>query len=238
MSGPLLAVDAPSLLYRAFFALPKSITGADGSRQRAARDDQPCPVGGRAPRAARRRAVLRRRGGGLPRGASARLPRRPPAEMPDELGRSGRRAGVLRRVRLDRRRPTSSRPTTCSAPARSRRPPAARRCCSPATATCSSAWASGAVLFPGRQGRPGAHRRAGVESALRHRTRAGPGLHRAARRPVGRDARREGHRREDRRRAAARPRTLEGAIANAGQERPRVAAALRDQADELRASAR
>ena len=28
--GPLLAVDAPSLLYRAFFALPKSITGADG----------------------------------------------------------------------------------------------------------------------------------------------------------------------------------------------------------------
>jgi 5'-3' exonuclease len=28
-SGPLLAVDAPSLLYRAFFALPKSITGPD-----------------------------------------------------------------------------------------------------------------------------------------------------------------------------------------------------------------
>jgi 5'-3' exonuclease len=30
VSSPLLAVDAPSLLYRAFFALPKSITGADG----------------------------------------------------------------------------------------------------------------------------------------------------------------------------------------------------------------
>jgi DNA polymerase-1 len=29
-SAPLLAVDAPSLLYRAFFALPKSITGEDG----------------------------------------------------------------------------------------------------------------------------------------------------------------------------------------------------------------
>jgi DNA polymerase-1 len=28
--GPLLAVDAPSLLYRAFYGLPKSITGADG----------------------------------------------------------------------------------------------------------------------------------------------------------------------------------------------------------------
>jgi hypothetical protein len=30
LSGPLLAVDAPSLLYRAFFALPKTITGPDG----------------------------------------------------------------------------------------------------------------------------------------------------------------------------------------------------------------
>src|SRR5829696_2340783 len=30
MAKPLLAVDAPSLLYRAFFALPKSITGTDG----------------------------------------------------------------------------------------------------------------------------------------------------------------------------------------------------------------
>jgi 5'-3' exonuclease len=28
--GPLLVVDAPSMLYRAFFALPKSIKGADG----------------------------------------------------------------------------------------------------------------------------------------------------------------------------------------------------------------
>jgi 5'-3' exonuclease len=30
MPGPLLAVDAPSLLYRAYFALPTSIEGADG----------------------------------------------------------------------------------------------------------------------------------------------------------------------------------------------------------------
>ena len=30
MAGPLLTVDTPSLLYRAFFALPKSIKGADG----------------------------------------------------------------------------------------------------------------------------------------------------------------------------------------------------------------
>lgn len=31
MSGPLLAVDGPSLLFRAFFALPDSIRGADGT---------------------------------------------------------------------------------------------------------------------------------------------------------------------------------------------------------------
>ena len=30
MSAPLLAVDAPSMLFRAFYALPKSIKGADG----------------------------------------------------------------------------------------------------------------------------------------------------------------------------------------------------------------
>ena len=29
MSDPLLAIDAPSLLYRAFFALPQSITDDD-----------------------------------------------------------------------------------------------------------------------------------------------------------------------------------------------------------------
>src|SRR3954470_1519348 len=29
-SAPLLVVDAPSLLYRAFYGLPRSITGADG----------------------------------------------------------------------------------------------------------------------------------------------------------------------------------------------------------------
>ena len=38
MPGPLLAVDAPSLLYRAFYALPKTITDGDGhAGQRAAR---------------------------------------------------------------------------------------------------------------------------------------------------------------------------------------------------------
>ena len=30
MAGPLLVVDAPSMLFRAFYALPKTITGPDG----------------------------------------------------------------------------------------------------------------------------------------------------------------------------------------------------------------
>src|ERR1700749_834356 len=30
MPGPLLVVDAPSMLFRAFYALPKTITGPDG----------------------------------------------------------------------------------------------------------------------------------------------------------------------------------------------------------------
>src|SRR6476469_6536118 len=31
MPGPLLVVDTPSLMYRAYFALPSTITGADGT---------------------------------------------------------------------------------------------------------------------------------------------------------------------------------------------------------------
>ena len=50
-----------------------------------------------------------------------------------------------------------------------------------------------------RRSRPGRGRR-----ALRHRPRPGAGLHRPARGPVGRAAGRQGHRREDRRRAAQR----------------------------------
>jgi 5'-3' exonuclease len=30
VAGPLLVVDAPSMLFRAFYALPKTITGTDG----------------------------------------------------------------------------------------------------------------------------------------------------------------------------------------------------------------
>ena len=68
MPGPLIAVDAPSLLYRAFHALPRSITGPDGTPVNALLGTANLVLQARrAPRPARRRAVLRRRGGELPR---------------------------------------------------------------------------------------------------------------------------------------------------------------------------
>ena len=98
IAAPLLAVDAPSLLYRAFFALPGSITDGDGHPVNALLGCANLVL--RAVErhdAARRRAVLRRRGGGVPRGAARRptTPTGPP--MPDELARQwARRARVLR----------------------------------------------------------------------------------------------------------------------------------------------
>ena len=80
MAAPLLAVDTPSMLYRAFFALPKSIKG-DGRQagQRAARHREPGPARDRAALAARGRPLLRARRRRLPDRALRRLPRRAPA---------------------------------------------------------------------------------------------------------------------------------------------------------------
>ena len=129
--------------------------------------------------------------------------------MPDELiGQWARRPGVLHGVRLDRARATRSwRPTTCSA---RWRPPRPRRGGTSLLFTgdrdmfqCVSE--SCAVLFPGAKGGPTLIDEAGVRERYGVAPDAGAGLHRTARRPVRRAARRQGHRREDRRRAAARP---------------------------------
>ena len=142
MPGPLLAVDAPSLLYRAFFALPSlDQRRRRAPRQRPAGDGEPRPAGRERHDPARRRAVLGRRGRRLPRRAFPAYHADRPT-MPDELARQWeRRARVLRRLRLVLAgHRATSRPTTCSARwPPSRRRPAAARCCSPATATCSSA---------------------------------------------------------------------------------------------------
>ena len=150
---PLLAVDRPNLLFRAFFALPRSITGRRRPpAQRPAGHGEPDPAGGRALRPARRRPLLRRRGGAPT--ARSSCPRyhadRPPLD-PDLAHQFELSDRVLLSVRAGPRSCTTrSRPTTCSARwRRARSRPAARRCCSPATATCSSASPSDVtVLFP------------------------------------------------------------------------------------------
>ena len=93
VAAPLLAVDTPSMLYRAFFALPKSIKGADGKPgQRAARHRQPGPARDRAARAAGGRPLLRPRRRRLPDRALRRLPRR----APGDAGRAARASGTAR----------------------------------------------------------------------------------------------------------------------------------------------
>ena len=116
----------------------------------------------------------------------------------------------------------SSRPTTCSARSRrSKRTPAATRCSSPATATCSSASAEHVtVLFP-RGGKDGpeivgpdeVRERYGIEPE------AGARLHRDQGRPVRRAAGREGHRGEGRARPPAQARHARGRHRRGAQAR-------------------
>jgi DNA polymerase-1 len=117
MSGPLLAIDGPFVMYRSFFALPDSITDADGHPTNALLGAV--------------NLILRIAADALPRaivvcwGAEAAVYRkelypdyhasRPP--VPDALQWQFDRGG-------SRSAPISSRPTICSGPWRSpRRPP-------------------------------------------------------------------------------------------------------------------
>ena len=157
MPAPLLAVDAPSLLYRAFFALPKTITGADGQPVNALLG---CAnlvlqaVEKHAPRAvvfcfgaeaAHYRVEL----------LDAYHADRP--EMPEELVRQWADAPaffgafgltVLAHDELE------ADDLLGALAARRDRGGRRRRCCSPATATCSSASrTSVTVLYPAGRGK-------------------------------------------------------------------------------------
>ena len=233
---------------RAVAALPRVLRAAQvhhGRRraagQRAARVRQPGAVGGRAPRAARRGAVHRRRGRVLPHRRAAALPRRPPAGARRARRRSGptrRRSsarsagrgedagdleaddllGALARVRgRGRRHGADLHRRPRHVPVRGR---AGAACCSRAAARTA----------PSSSTSTGVRERYGIEPDQV------PGLHRAARRPVGRHPGRQGHRREDRGRAAARARRPRDARSpTPTRERPqRGAQTLREQADELR----
>ena len=166
---------------------------------------------------------------------------RPP--VPDELARQWADApGVLRGLRLDAAaRGRRSRPTTCSARSRG----------------CEAEAGGDALIFTGdrdmfqcvddrvtvlflRGGKDGPEEidPDEVRRPLRHRARAGAGLHRPARRPVRRHPRRQGHRREDRARPAARARRPGGARSPArcaSRARASRQARCATSADELRA---
>ena len=101
MSGPLLAIDAPFVLYRSFFALPDSIKGADGHPTNAllgavnlilriASDREP-------------RAIVACFGAEAAKYRVDLYPRyhadRPP--VPDALAWQFERAGAVRRIRLE-----------------------------------------------------------------------------------------------------------------------------------------
>ena len=111
MSAPLLAVDAPSMLYRAFYALPDSIKGADGKPVNAllgAANLILREVETHEP--ARGGPLLRPRRRRLPGRALPRLPRRRGRRCPTSWRRSGpTRRAFFERLRLDRRRPRLAR---------------------------------------------------------------------------------------------------------------------------------
>ena len=220
-------------------ALPRVLraAGLDHRRrgprgQRAARLGQPAPVLRGEVRAARRDLLLRPGGGALPHRALPALPRAPPADARPARRPVGARAGAVRGARLDRdrvghargRRP-DGRLREGGGRRRRHRPDPHRR---PRHVPVRRAGRDrpAPARPPGGAGRDGRGRGRG---ALRRPAGGGAGLHRAARRPVGRAARREGDRREDRGGAAQAPRHARGRDRRRGA-REAVGAARADRA--------
>ena len=235
MPGPLLAVDAPSLLYRAFYALPKTITDDDGTPVNALLGVSNLvlqAVEKHAP--ARRRAVLRRGGRALPRRALPHLPRRPHRHA------RGARAPV------ERRAPSSSAPST--GPSLRHETLEADDLLGGLAEAETQAGGQAllftgdrdmfqcvsddvTVLWPAGKGETEPIGPGRGAQALRRAPRPGARLHRPARRPVRRAARRQGHRREDRPRAAQRARHASTRCSPLPISlRPRVRQSLTDQA--------
>ena len=209
MPRPLLVVDAPHLLYRAFFALPDSITGAGRPPVNALLGsvNQSCRCVEQLRRRARSCCCFGAEAADYRTEAYPAYHAAPPADA----RRPRRRSGSARR-RSTRR---SAGPCCDHDDARGRRPAAAR------SRAPRRAAGGTALILTGdrdmfqcvdrrRHGPAAARRQEGPDEigpgrgarALRHRARAGARLHRAARRPVRRAAGRQGHRREDRGRPA------------------------------------
>ena len=215
MPAPLLAVDAPSLLYRAFYALPDSIKGADGKPVNALlgaanlilreveQHDPRAVVLCFGPDAADYRVEL----------YPAYHADRPP--VPDDAGAAvGRARGLLRRLRLDGRRPRLARgrrPARLLRPARGRgRWPGAAPDRRPRHVPVRRRRGHRALREDRHRGVPSRSAPDEVERRYGIAPGAGPGLHRPARRPLRRHPRGKGGRREDRRRPAPPARLARG----------------------------
>ena len=124
MAGPLLVVDTPSMLFRAFYALPKTIVGADGKPVNALLGSANLIL--REVELHEPRAVVLCFG---PDAASYRTELYPAYHAERARGarpaarRSGPTAATSSRPSAGRSAPArTSRPTTCSAPTPSARP--------------------------------------------------------------------------------------------------------------------
>ena len=192
MAGPLLVTDAPHLLYRAFYALPDSITGPDGQPTNALLGSVNVTlqvIEEHAPR-----AVVMCFGAEAAEYRTDAFPAyhadRPP--MPDGLADAvGEGAGAVRGARVEGARPLR---------ARGRRPDALARAGGGARGRQGADLHRRPRHVPVRDrerpradaaGAQGLHRdgAGGGARVVRDRARAGAGLHRAARRPVRRAAR-------------------------------------------------
>ena len=238
MAAPLLVVDTPSMLYRAFFALPKTIKGAGGSRStRCSAPPTWCSARSRSTSRGRSCSASAPR---PPTTGSSSTPATTPtaprcrscsygsgqragdSSRPSAGGSTARDARGRRPARLAGRGRDRGRREDADHDRRPRHVPMRER--------------DVTVLYPRRAF--AAWRPVGpaeVRSALRDRPRAGARLHRPARRSLRRDPGREGHRREDRRRAAAQVREPRRACSTRALEQstPRIRGALRDGREQL-----
>ena len=249
MPGPLLVVDAPSMLFRAFYALPDSITGKDGRPVNALLGTANLIL--REVEEHSPRAVVLCFG---PDAADYRLElfdgyhaERP--EVPDDaLAPVRRLARLLRRLRLDRgreRRPRGGRPARLlRQPRGGRGRQRARDDRRPRHVPVRHRPRHDPLRAHRRPRRRGDRSRGG-EAALRRPARARSRLHRPARRPLRRHPRGEGHRREGsggpaeaprlaRDRAGGRPARDEAARAHGPHLAARRAAPLQGDRDPAR----
>ena len=228
------------MLYRAFYALPDSIKGADGKPVNALLGDaEPDPPGGRGARAARGRP-LHRPGRCRPTGSSStppitpRAPRCPTASRPVR----GRRPRLLRRLRLDRAATHDSLEADDLLGSFARLEVEAGGEALLLTGDrdmfqCASKQVTVLYVSTGQAGRA-ADRPGGGRAPVRDRAGAGAGLHRPARRSLRRPAGAKGVGEKTAAELLRKHGSLEGVLEAAiAETRPKLRVSLLGSRDEL-----